>query len=88
MPMHSANVQRWIMKWTISTTSKLRTVCVIVGLAMTASGCARFSCSGFAPIYVSKADKLTDGTAKAILKHDEYGAKLGCSAFKPKSKFF
>jgi hypothetical protein len=33
-------------------------------------------CKGWEPIYVSKADKLTDDTAKQILAHDMYGAKL------------
>lgn len=61
---------------------------MIGGLAISLSGCAGGTCAGWDAIYVSKDDKLTDGTAKQILKHDEYGAKLGCPAFKPKNKFF
>lgn len=45
-------------------------------------------CGGFEPIYVSPEDKLTEQTARSILKHDEYGAKMGCPAFKPKGKWF
>lgn len=35
-------------------------------------------CAGWAAIYPSKADVLTDGTARMILAHDEFGMKLGC----------
>lgn len=35
-------------------------------------------CTAARPIYMSKADKLTDGTARAIVGHNEVGAKL-CS---------
>jgi hypothetical protein len=45
-------------------------------------------CAGWSPIMVSKSDKLTDGTARQILAHDEYGAALACPAFKPKRKIF
>jgi hypothetical protein len=57
---------------------------ISAGLATSLTGCAGGTCAGWAAIYVSEDDKLTDGTAKQILKHDEYGAKLGCPAFKPK----
>lgn len=33
-------------------------------------------CTPWSPIYVSKQDVLTDPTAKAILRHDEIGARL------------
>jgi kynureninase len=33
------------------------------------------ACLAFKPIYVSKSDVLTDGTARAILAHNETGAK-------------
>jgi hypothetical protein len=49
------------------------------------SGCgAGGTCAGWDAIYIRKADKFTDATAKEILKHDEYGQSLGCSAFKSK----
>lgn len=35
-------------------------------------------CTGWEPIYVSRQDVLTDGTAKAIKAHDEHGVKVGC----------
>jgi len=35
-------------------------------------------CAGWAAIVTSKADMLTDGTAKQILAHDEHGATIGC----------
>jgi hypothetical protein len=44
-------------------------------MALSLSGCATngagISCAALAPIYVSKADVLTDGTARAILVHNE-----------------
>jgi hypothetical protein len=48
------------------------------------SGCGGGTCAGWEAIYIRKADNFTDATAKEILKHDEYGRKLGCPAFKPK----
>jgi hypothetical protein len=49
--------------------------------ALLLSGCATAgrvtdACGPWRPIYVSKADVLTDGTARAILAHNETGAKL------------
>jgi hypothetical protein len=35
-------------------------------------------CTGWAAIYVSKSDVLTDGTSKQILAHNEHGAAIGC----------
>lgn len=35
-------------------------------------------CAGWVPIIVSSRDVLTDGTARAILAHDEFGARMGC----------
>ena len=35
-------------------------------------------CTPWRAIYPSKADVLTDGTAKQILDHDRTGVKLGC----------
>lgn len=45
-------------------------------------------CTGWGPIKISKDDKLTEGTARQILAHDEYGAALKCPAFKPKGGLF
>jgi len=38
----------------------------------------RDPCAGWAAIYPSKADVLTDGTAKQILAHDLHGVAAGC----------
>lgn len=35
-------------------------------------------CAGWSPIYASKADTLTDGTAKQILAHDCHGIAVKC----------
>lgn len=35
-------------------------------------------CAGWAAIYPSRADVLTDGTAKQILAHDRHGEAIGC----------
>jgi hypothetical protein len=35
-------------------------------------------CQGWQPIYPSRQDVLTDGTAKQVLAHDQYGLKMGC----------
>lgn len=46
-------------------------------LAGCATGGAGTSpCSGWRPIYISRADVLTDGTARQILAHNETGARL------------
>ncbi|QOZ25266.1 hypothetical protein XH93_17980 [Bradyrhizobium sp. CCBAU 51753] len=72
------------MKSQISLTSRLRTGFAIAGLAISLSGCGGSVCTGWSAIYVSKDDRLTPGTSKAILGHNEYGERLGCPAFKPK----
>lgn len=41
-------------------------------------------CTGWSAIYVSPKDKLTEGTEREILNHNEYGARLQCPAFKPR----
>lgn len=61
---------------------------MIAGLAISLSGCASGVCTGWGPIKVSKEDVLSEGTAKQILAHDEYGARLKCPAFKPKGGWF
>jgi hypothetical protein len=44
-------------------------------MALLLTGCAisgqGTECAAFRPIYVSKSDVLTDGTARAILAHNE-----------------
>lgn len=57
---------------------------MIVGLAISVSGCATGACTGWGPIKVGEGDQFTDETARDILKHNEYGARLKCPAFKPK----
>lgn len=53
-------------------------------VAIIVSGCANKGfikpdpCAGWSPIYISKADVLTDGTAKAVLAHDLHGVQAGC----------
>lgn len=61
---------------------------MIVGLGLSVSGCAGSVCTGWSAIKVGKEDKLTDETAREILKHNEYGARLRCPAFKPGGKWF
>ena len=43
-------------------------------------------CTPWKPIFVSRADVLTDPTAKAIRDHDETGVKLGCWPAPAKAK--
>ncbi|MBB3267572.1 hypothetical protein FHW79_005233 [Azospirillum sp. OGB3] len=52
-------------------------------LAVLLSGCATAGpatdgCTAWRPIYISRADALTDGTAEQILVHNLTGARL-CS---------
>lgn len=75
------------MMSTICLKAMLLRSCVIVGLGISLSGCFG-GCAGWKPINPSKDDKLTDGTTKQILAHDEYGVALKCPAFKPKGGFF
>lgn len=86
MQKHCRNGQRWTMRLTGRLVSRLRTVCVIAGLGAINAGCASGVCTGWSAIYVSPDDKLTDGTAKQILKHDEYGARLKCPGFSPSGR--
>lgn len=66
----------------------VKRICGIVGLAISLTGCGGGVCTGWHSISVSKQDKLTDETATEILKHNEYGARLKCPAFKPKGSWF
>lgn len=52
-----------------------------LGMATLLAGCATGGpatdpCGAFRPILVSRADVLTDGTARAILAHNETGRRL------------
>ena len=57
---------------------------ILIGaLTLACGGCAAPQtrtvtdyCTPWRPIYISKQDVLTDPTARAILQHDETGAKL------------
>jgi hypothetical protein len=58
---------RWSVMWLVGLTL----------LASCASGGAGIdSCGAWRPILVSRADTLTDGTARQILAHNETGARL------------
>jgi len=70
--------------WTSCRRAALRSSFVIVGLAISLAGCGGSVCTGWEPVYIKKEDKLTDTTARAILKNDEYGSSLHCPAFKHK----
>lgn len=67
---------RWIRK--------ALTVSLIVGAGISLSGCMTGLCTGWGSIRPSKDDVLTEGTARQILKHNNYGLSLKCPAFKPK----
>lgn len=58
---------------------------MLIGLLILLSGCAGSGaatrlevCGPWQPIYVSKADVLTEGTARQILAHNEVGRALKC----------
>lgn len=59
----------------------LRTICAGLALALL-TGCAISGartegvCAAFRPVYVSRADALTDGTAEQILAHNRTGVVL------------
>lgn len=76
----------------VMTGGRVIRLAVIVALAACCVGCASLEpqtvahtdyCTPWAPIYVSKKDVLTNATAKAILAHDETGARL--CGWKPKA---
>lgn len=54
----------------------------ISGIVISLSGCMTDACTGFRGINPSKKDVLSDGTARMILSHNEYGLALGCPGFK------
>ncbi|WP_455182927.1 hypothetical protein [Azospirillum palustre] len=59
----------------------LRTICAGILLVLL-SGCATSGagteggCAAFRPIYTSRADMLTDGTAEQLLAHNLTGVQL------------
>lgn len=55
----------------------LATFAMMVGCAKRVEVRTDF-CTGWAPIYASRDDVLTDGTAKQILAHDRHGVDVGC----------
>jgi hypothetical protein len=57
---------------------------LIAGGAISLGGCGGGVCTGWSATYISKDDKLTEGTARKILADNEYGASLHCPGFEPK----
>lgn len=57
---------RWSVMWLAS----------LILLSACASAGPATSCGPWRPIYVSRADVLTEGTVRAILAHNETGASL------------
>jgi hypothetical protein len=49
-------------------------------IAISMAGCATDGCSGWSAIRPSRSDKLTDGTARQILAHNQFGVRQGCWA--------
>jgi hypothetical protein len=60
------------------------TLALISGGAISLGGCGGGVCTGWSAIYVSKDDKLSEGTSREILAHNNYGQTLHCSGFTPK----
>lgn len=60
---------RWTWPWLASLT---------LALASCATGPGTDPCAGWRPVLVSRADALTDGTARQVLAHNEQGRRLGC----------
>lgn len=51
----------------------------VVAMALLTSGClggTETSCVGWKPIFTSSSDKLTPGTARQVLDHNEYGERV------------
>lgn len=57
------------------TLTLLGTLILLAGCSATGGGT---SCAAWRPIYVSRADVLTEGTARQVLAHNETGRRLGC----------
>lgn len=69
--------------WMLLFPALLLASCTTTGNAIDIKPNNDAACAAFAPIYVGKDDVLTDQTAKAILAHDQTGAKL--CGWKPKT---
>lgn len=59
---------------------------MIAGLGTSLGGCLTGVCTGWSATYVSKQDVLTPETARKIRTDNEYGVRLGCPGFTPKSQ--
>ena len=73
---------RWTIRWITAATMLLSIAACSTGLAPTAEPqpTVRSACDGWEPIIPSVRDwhMMSAQTAKEILSHDEYGAKIGC----------
>jgi len=49
-----------------------------IGISFISLGGCGFGCAGWHEFEPSSRDVLTDGTAKQMLAHNEFGAKQGC----------
>src|SRR6185312_8584196 len=80
-PMHRCNAcrTRQLRLWTLLIPALLLAGCATTGRVID-------PCAGWSPIVVSKADRLTDGTAKQILAHDLHGVDQGCWPAPAKAK--
>lgn len=60
----------------------MRTLTLLALLILLAScaggGGPATDCAAWRPISVSRADVLTDGTARQVLAHNETGRRIGC----------
>ena len=59
------------MRWTVMLLASLT---LLAGCAI--GGPGTDPCGAWRPIYVSRADVLTDGTARQILSHNEAGRRI------------
>ena len=59
---------------------------LLLASCATTAGRATDPCAPWKPIYASRIDVLTDGTARQIRDHDETGVKLGCWPAPAKAK--
>jgi hypothetical protein len=58
----------------------MKSIATCLGILLLLSGCAPGSgtdaCGPWKPIYVSRHDVLTDGTARQVLAHNETGRRI------------
>lgn len=55
-----------------------RNLIALLSIAVLTSGCATSNCAGWRQINPSRNDVLTEGTAKQILGHNEFGERQDC----------